>query len=386
MSTNTSSSRSADCTVHLERALDQAYYLGLNAEDFQDRNNDQAVSRKFKKGNLTADEKIPILMVPQLWLWAVGGIIISAYSLTESSQFSDGENNQDGSQKWSPRAPNIDQEAQLGLTIANQIEHFGEECVLKGVKFPAPLDVFETSVVSVLSDVNSYMKTTKPGEIDYHKEREFLHVLSDIRSELVMIQDILEQQKEVLDSLLNDRPEAKAAKEDDLSIGDAVDRLITERLKDKLPTGAESAPVPTNATKSKVKPPSRQPSDPIIPPWAIPPWAKVEKSQITLARYQRRVMKIDADAERVEKAIQDKLHLKRTHASITDAHSSLLLSKAVIGFTIITIIFAPLSFLTALFALNIDGFERLQLKGQGNVYSSRKMGAIFGTRLRDTLP
>lgn len=328
---------------------------------------------------MTADEKIPILMVPQLWLWAVAGIIISAYSLTESSQFSNGENNQDENQKWSPPRPNIDQDAQLGLIIANQIEHFGEECVLKGVKFPAPLDVFETSVVSVLSDVNSYMKTTKPAEIDYHKEREFLHVLSDIRSELVMIQDILEQQKEVLNSLLNDRPEAKAARKDDLLIADAVDRLIAERLKDKLPTGAEPAPVPTNATKSKTKPPSRQPWDPLIPPWA-----KVEKSQITLARYQRRVMKIDADAERVEKAIQDKLDLKRTYASIKDAHSSLLLSKAVIGFTIITIIFAPLSFLTALFALNIDGFDRLQLKGQGNVYSSGKMGAVFGTHLRDS--
>ena len=94
------------------------------------------------------------------------------------------------------------------------------------------------------------------------------------------------------------------------------------------------------------------------------------------------MIKIDADAERVEKAVQDKLDLKRTDASIKDAHSSLLLSTAVIGFTIITIIFAPLAFLTALFALNIDGFDRLQLQGQESVYSSGEMAAIFGMRRR----
>jgi Mg2+ and Co2+ transporter CorA len=92
------------------------------------------------------------------------------------------------------------------------------------------------------------------------------------------------------------------------------------------------------------------------------------------------VLKIDGDAERVQKAVQDKLDLKRTYASVKDAHSSLLLSTAVIGFTVVTIVFAPLAFLTALFALNIDGFDLLQLKGRDGVYSSGKMSAIFGRR------
>ena len=40
------------------------------------------------------------------------------------------------------------------------------------------------------------------------------------------------------------------------------------------------------------------------------------------------------------------------------AQSSYLLSAAVIGFTVITIIFTPLSFFSSLFALPIDRFER----------------------------
>ena len=376
--TNTSGSRSADCTVHLERTLDEAYYPGLNAEDFENRNKDQVVSRKFKKAHSLANKRIPILMVPQLWLWEVGGMIISAYSMKSNFSYSDGDSEETGI-KWNPTISASDQDAQLGLIIAKQIEQFGEDCVLEGIKLPAPLDIFETSVVSILSDVNSYMKRTKPGEIDYHKEREFLHDLSDIRSELVMIQDILGQQKEVLNSLLNDCTEAKVAKTNDSLIADAIDRLNTERLKDKLPSGAEPGPVPMNATSSKTRPPSRRPSESFPSSWVK---LKLEKAQTTLAKYQRRVIKIDADAERVEKAVQDKLDLKRTYASIKDAHISLLLSTAVIGFTIITIIFAPLAFLTALFALNIDGFDKLQLQGQESVYSSGKMAAIFGMRRR----
>lgn len=40
MFTSTSGNHSGDCTVQLERTLDEAYYPGLEAEDFEDRNKD----------------------------------------------------------------------------------------------------------------------------------------------------------------------------------------------------------------------------------------------------------------------------------------------------------------------------------------------------------
>jgi hypothetical protein len=73
-------------------------------------------------------------------------------------------------------------------------------------------------------------------------------------------------------------------------------------------------------------------------------------------------------------------NLKRTHSSIKDVHSNLILSTAVKGFTVITIVFAPLAFLTALFALEIEEFGRLQIVGGGEVYDSGKLGGIFGGR------
>jgi hypothetical protein len=84
-----------------------------------------------------------------------------------------------------------------------------------------------------------------------------------------------------------------------------------------------------------------------------------------LKQYQKRIKKIDGDAERVEKNVQDLLNLKRTYASVQDSHAGVLLSVAAIGFAIVTVIFAPLAFLVGLFALNFQGFDRLRVR-QGN--------------------
>lgn len=162
-----------------------------------------------------------------------------------------------------------------------------------------------------------------------------------------MIQDVLEQQMGVLKDLLNDYSESKTAMKDDVC--------------------AETEP---SITEGPPPPGFRDPASLRV---------EVERAQNTLAQYQKRAKKVDRDAQRVEKTIQDQLNLKRTYASIKDAHSSLLPSAAVIGFTII---FARLSFLTALFALNIDGFDKLEIptSNQIDVYDSRKMGAIFCRR------
>jgi hypothetical protein len=101
-------------------------------------------------------------------------------------------------------------------------------------------------------------------------------------------------------------------------------------------------------------PPSPRP--PVPTPPRLNEWEAVESARNRILKYISRINKIDKDAERTQNIVQDKLNLKRAYASIKDSHSSLLLSTAVIGFTVVTIIFAPLAFLTALFALKIEGF------------------------------
>lgn len=311
---------SADYSIHLERTLDEAYYLGLSSADLEFRNKDQVVSRMFRK----AGREAPILMVPQLWLWKVGGLIISAYSMTRESEIFQKWKYRSGEQKgarWKPRISSNNADLQLTEILANLIYSFGQECDVEGVKYPPALDVFEKSVVFVLSEASDYMNTTKPSSINYNKERYFLHALSDIRDELVMIKHVLKQQEEVLGMMIND---------------DTIDW-----------------------------PPSLK-------------WGELPRAGATLKKYQQRIAKIDGDAERIEKTVHDMLNLKRTYASVKDSHSSVILSTAVIGFTVITIIFAPLMFLTALFALKIDGFEKLQLRKTSGIYDPLYIGGIFG--------
>jgi hypothetical protein len=313
LTTNCSGRYSSECVVHLERTLDEAYFPGLGAAELAARNMDQIISSKFREAPAWPEEDIPILVIPQLWLWRSQNVIISAHSFTreQSGCFS----GTTGS--LVPLFTQSSITVQLGLLIAEFIEGFGMEITVQhDRKVPPTLDLFESRVVSVLSEVKTYVKETKRNAIDYNSEADFLHVLSDCRSELAMIQHILAQQEEILGCLLNDCRQA---------------------------TESQSGPLP-----ARPKPP--------------PNWDPVKNAHTMLKQYQKRIQKIDGDAERIEKNVQDLLNLKRAYASVQDSHAGVLLSVAAIGFAIVTVIFAPLAFLVGLFALNMQGFDRLRVK------------------------
>jgi hypothetical protein len=314
--TSASDSASAsfyDSGVHLERTLDEAYFPGLDTRELAARNDDQRVSSNFKYGLATSHGNVPLLIVPQLWLWRVGDIIVSAHC------------------DWARIQEHIvslstDPAIRMADIITTHIRAFDEELKFQdGTKVPSALDLFESFVVSVLSQVKEYIKTENRNMIDYDKEAEFHHKLSDCRSELAMIQHFLLQQEDILQSLLEDNDY------------------------NQTPTRSKSRKSSKDpADKSNHKPPLD--------------WTPAKKAQAMLKRQQRRVQKIDGDAERIEKNVQDLLNLKRTYASVQDSHASVLLSVAAIGFAVVTIIFAPLGFLAALFALNFQGFDQLRVK------------------------
>jgi hypothetical protein len=359
LTTTASGEYSPECIVHLERTLDEAYFPNLRKDDLMTRNAEQVVSRQYE----TLQEHLkPLLVVPQLWLWRTGDFIISAHGITLQSKRFRGFAPR-GSKDVSSKAfsyDKIDAEVQIGLIVAEYIQSFGEEHMLdEGLKVPPTLDLFERQVVSILSAVKTYTKETKRDEIIFEKEESFHENLSDFRSELAMIQYILQQQETILDKLIDDGQRNRAAK----------------------------VALQQQANEGKDTPAVENPQ----PEWPSPEWAPILQARDMLTRYQARVRKIDADAERIESNVQDLLNLKRTyvsiqdsHASVQDSHASVLLSVAAVGFAIITIIFAPLAFLTALFALKIQGFESLYVKSSGDgevgedpVYHGGKLASVF---------
>lgn len=92
-------------------------------------------------------------------------------------------------------------------------------------------------------------------------------------------------------------------------------------------------------------------------------WRVIQSPQEHFRKRRTQLDKLDRDAERVQRSIELKLDLKQRHASLKEARTASLMGASVLGFTIITIIFTPLSFMAGLFALPIDRLEVAQSTG-----------------------
>ncbi|KAI0410198.1 hypothetical protein F5X98DRAFT_387866 [Xylaria grammica] len=311
--------------VQPERTIDETYFPSLSARTLGDRNQKQIVSRETKKiacNEQANDDQILILMVPQLWIWRFEHFVLTAYSSVNPGYPTDEECKH--IEKTCAKYPDIS----VGLIIADEISKFGGPQI--NGKFPSPLDIFETNIVGLLSEVDAYVNPSVKSPLEMIKEQKFLFEISDIQEELAMIQYILSQQLDILDKLIQD-----------------VEHLGPDRAPFLGPVNCPER-VP-NFSLNTLEDMKRK-------------WEEIKLSRIKIEAYQKRVEKLNGDAKRIESRIQDQLNLKRTHASIKEARSARILSAAVIGFTVVTIIFTPLSFMTSLFALSIDVLQQNQLQ------------------------
>lgn len=250
--------------------------IRLNKEALEIRNNDQVVSnqhRKLLNGKRVSENIIPILMVPQFWIWKFGDHILSACSFlgknSKSLLHREIQLELDGGLHYDPeniynahgyieferwKRENIrlstcligsdHRDLNIGLLLADQIDKFGKAQTKH--KFQSPLDIFETGVVQIMSDVDKYMTQSSSATLDIDIERKFIHDSSDVRSELAMISEILHQQEEILKSF--------------------IDRFNAVAKKNFL-------------------------------------WRKVPDACQQLERYRKKLRKIDRDTERIEKTI-----------------------------------------------------------------------------------
>ncbi|KAI1653919.1 hypothetical protein F4813DRAFT_373216 [Daldinia decipiens] len=326
----------AQSVVQVEQTLDETYYSTLSTEALAHRNNDQVVSRECVEtlsGKQLKYNERPILIVSQLWLWKDGNCILTAYTEEGPRLQPIPETTFPGGFENTAEVLKLDQMVledensdyisalHAARIITNRLSKFGESQA--GGELPSPLDIFEIGVVRILSDVEAYTDPNKqllPEDIE--KERNFMHRIADVKEELAMVQEILDQQKEILRSLIQD-------------IENHEFRNMSEKC-----VGVEK-----NYNEGR--------------------WEKLKLSAKDVDGFQKRVSKIGRDAERIENLIQNQLNMKRTYASIRDARTGLILSAAVIGFTVITIIFAPLAFITSLFALPLEGFLKNQYQLDG---------------------
>lgn len=349
--------------IHIERTIDEAYYPGLERSILENRNTDQVVRRVYPR---RADGRIlPMVTVAQLWLWRADNVVVSAFA---SHPHFNGDANDPFTvnDSWRPNVPwNESPDLLVLQLLAARINAFGRTYQvggvqlpddLRSVEFPPVLNIFETAVVMTLDNVNSYMRSQGAPKVDTLKEAAFVHIISDIRSEIVMIQDVLDQQKAVLSDLRK--------------------QCSSELQYPSAPsTGQSSAGLGHQAASDTDH---QGPAGGSQKDWASwDQWKRQHGFHVllnTIESYRKRTEKIDRDAERTEQVILNMLDVKRTaashaqasasddiaRASIQEATDSKRLSLLVIGFTVMTIHFPPLSFVASLFAMDIDTLASLK--------------------------
>jgi hypothetical protein len=260
------------------------------------------------------------------------------------------------------------------------------------------LDIFEESTSVISNDVDEYFnkKTPKEQEKAADGEKDFFHNIADIRGELSMLRAVVTQQEQVwttfkarllllLDHLdtelgfahINAQTVASSA----LHVPDkvAMSPSPTAQSQGSTPRNADSqAPgkvdpsstlqgldtsATTSSSSSKSQVQGKAEAEAVDVPRALQLYLEdrataigiVSETSSLLQRLKDRIDKIDQDAERVQNLVPQYLELKRSYATIKEANYTALLGAAVFGLSLVTIVFAPLSFAVALLALPKDG-------------------------------
>ncbi|KAI1876265.1 uncharacterized protein JN550_001761 [Neoarthrinium moseri] len=317
--------------LHIRRTLDQFYYFNLSAEDMELRDKDQTISKYFLgHGKIHSPRNIsmgtaqscdyPMLMVDQLWLWVlkddtvitsfphrwVNDGSIDTYNMTDVVAAIE---RRIMSKAWDIE---IDNGIHLAELIANECSGIIFDPAKHKDKWTQTQEIYEDAIGNLANRESSLFRNfsdslTKArdrgaggGESERYainEEIKLLDDIKDIRDELNMIRTIFETQ-------------IAAAR--DPYMFRIFSMLVTNRLGD--------------------------------------------------------IARLDQFASRTQEALSHILDLKQKQTNAEEAHflsvqniESGKQSRAIMTFTVVTIIFAPLSFLTSFFAIQIVDFPTLTL-------------------------
>ncbi|KAJ5574827.1 hypothetical protein N7450_008726 [Penicillium hetheringtonii] len=354
---------SSTTSLHVRRTLDQFFYPNI---DTQSRDQDQVVYRYQTKGpgREGPDTDPKIFMVDQLWMWILGtNLIVTSFPQRWDQPKNDPLNVLDGiieDINSKTREP-VKSVYDLAITITNRCSGVFDRHRLGDDEYQF-LDMFESSIGIATdketllfnrfnrasaqasdwlkshrklnpftSKSNENFKEDEPCVDDYYDDEEPLFVdrlldigeetdllaeTKDIRDELNMIHAVLEHQKHVLSDL---------------------QEVICEIYHGQ------------HRSQYDVK-------------------KRFKDQQRTIDMHLKDLDRMDKQAERIYHSITDLLDLKQKHANAFEARfardqaaGTTRQSKTIMVFTIVTIIFLPLSFITSIFTINMKEFDNLNL-------------------------
>ncbi|KAG4034424.1 hypothetical protein MFRU_003g03880 [Monilinia fructicola] len=322
--------------IHSSRTLDQFYYHSL--KDTKSRDSDQVVTR-YTHYESRVDKALDILRVDELWLWVIDEetVITSSTSRLDDKEdpvlegIFESLRKAKGKSKSKPPPSSVDEMCKY---IINYCIEFFDRPALECKRDKDMLSVRQIFSNSINNATNKEMElfTTFKKKIDDKVKQQshdhdisnqsrpksedegksynaignaanLLHEVKDIRDELNILKYLLEQQTAVWERLL----------ETPTDTDELHQRSGLPRFKE---TGRWKGPGP--AIKS--------------------------------------VLEMDKLAQRIQDSVNSVLSLEQNEANLSEAESARKQGKIMMVFTIITIVFLPMSFLVSLFALDVTSF------------------------------
>lgn len=352
-------------TLHIRRTLDQFFYRTIDT-DFRD---ETQVVYKHLEEHAKIAEDLKVLMVDQLWMWILGDdLVITSFPQRWRQPPRDPLNVLESVMEElnSPTGDGIDNVHELATLIAGRcFETFDRSGIRpEGSRF---LDMFESTIGKAMDDetelfrqfnraskqVSMFLRDTKHWSSLQEKEDASLRVAtldSDHMSEM-RNQDNDDREPKAIQAMLDIDSEIKLwTKVKD--VRDELDmlRMVFEQQKSVLPGLHESLDTILGSKKEVASGRS--------------------KIQKRLGYHERaidhsiqEVDRMDKQAKRIYDSIRDLLDLKQKHANAFEASYARIQAaetarqgQTLMVFTIVTVIFLPLSFIAAFFALNVREF------------------------------
>lgn len=403
---------SSQVSLHVRRTLDQFFYHNI---DTQSRDRDQVVYRyqcKSSNSNFT-DPKI--FMVDQLWMWTLGkDLIVTAFPQRWQQPRNDPLNILDAviEQINSKTREPVRSVYDLAMIITGRCSGVFDRHLVGDEDYQF-LDMFESSIGDATEMETMLFKEFNTASaqasawLQHHRRanRFSRHLEAEGRQREHHNRRHMPHHPHA--HALTEPPtkEAEFGYDEDSSLAHAplfVDKLLDIGAETDLLAEIKDIRDELNMI-TKVLEDQRS----VIPDLEVSItdiYREEHKSQQDLKRRFKEQLKtidthikdlerMDKQAERIYKSITDLLDLKQKHANAFEARfardqaaGTARQSQTVMVFTIVTIIFLPLSFIAALFTINIREFPHLPGGSEPSLPMSHVFKYIFGIGLAISIP
>ncbi|KAL2838029.1 hypothetical protein BJY01DRAFT_220329 [Aspergillus pseudoustus] len=358
---------SSTTSLHIRRTLDQFFYPNI---DTQTRDKDQVVYRYQTKGSRTPDPKI--FMVDQLWMWILGpSLIVTSFPQRWDQPKNDPLNVLDGviediNSKTREKVRSV---YDLAIIITNRCSGVFDRHRLGDDEYQF-LDMFESSI-GIATDRESVLfdrfNNSSRQASDWLKNHRKLNRFARQKDEQNTAKQLNKEEKKKQNSDVHDDDEPLFV-DNLLDIGQETDLLSEAKdIRDEL-----------NMIRTVLQHQQHVLDDfqeVMFDIWKKEQWSQLEvkkrfkDQQRTIDMHLKDIDRMDKQAERIYSSITDLLDLKQKHANAFEARfardqaaGTARQGKILMVFTIVTIVFLPLSFITSIFTIQLPEFDnRLDL-------------------------